>query len=149
MGNICSESPQDNYLTPLQITGPNVSTPGFATSSSGELFCDGISVETIRQEHLDSNKPFFLYSQAKLDQNLNAYTKAVSSLPCNTLVGYSMKANNNLAILRRVKEAGAGVVVVSANELRVALEVIGIDPNKIVYNGNGKKIAEIKYAIFY
>jgi len=60
-----------------------------------------------------------------------------------------MKANNTLAILRRVKEAGAGVVVVSANELRVALEIVGIDPTKIVYNGNGKTIAEIKYAVFY
>jgi diaminopimelate decarboxylase len=60
-----------------------------------------------------------------------------------------MKANNNLAILRRVKAAGAGVVVVSANELRVALEVIGFSPEKIVYNGNGKTVEEIKYAIFY
>ena len=54
-----------------------------------------------------------------------------------------MKANNTLAILRRVKIAGAGVVVVSANELKTALEIIKIDPSKIVYNGNGKTISEI------
>ena len=44
-------------------------------------------------------------------------------------------------------KAGAGVVAVSGNEVRTAIEIVGIPSSKIVYNGNGKTLPEIKYAV--
>jgi diaminopimelate decarboxylase len=57
-------------------------------------------------------------------------------------VHYSVKANSGLALLRRLKEAGAGFDVVSGGELVRCLR-IGADPARIVFAGVGKTDAEL------
>ena len=148
MGNICASgqsAPNQNQSWPKQLTRVSEKS-GFNSTDKGEILCDGVVVEEIRQM-LGPTTPFFLYSQEQLVRNLDKYMEAVKSLPCKTLVGYSMKANNNLAIMRQVKNSGAGVVAVSGNEVRTAIEIVGIAADKIVYNGNGKTLTEIKYAV--
>ncbi|XLU48672.1 hypothetical protein S245_043486, partial [Arachis hypogaea] len=45
----------------------------------------------------------------------------------NYVIGYAIKANNNLKILEHLRHLGCGAVLVSGNELRLALHV-GFDP---------------------
>ena len=59
-----------------------------------------------------------------------------------SIIGYAIKANNNLTILKHLRELGSGAVLVSGNELRIALAA-GFDPKRTVLNGNGKTIAEL------
>ena len=57
-------------------------------------------------------------------------------------VHYSVKANSGLALLRRLKDAGAGFDVVSGGELERCRR-IGADPRRIVFAGVGKTDAEL------
>jgi diaminopimelate decarboxylase len=56
-----------------------------------------------------------------------------------------VKANNNLPVLRLLRELGCGAVLVSGNELRLALQA-GFDPTRCIFNGNGKTLEDLKLA---
>jgi diaminopimelate decarboxylase len=66
--------------------------------------------------------------------------------PERPLVCYAVKANSNLAVLRVFAELGAGADVVSEGELRRALAA-GFPPERIVFSGIGKTVAELEAAL--
>ena len=82
--------------------------------------------------------------QAKLTDNYTAYSTALAGL--DSLIGYAVKANNNLPILKHLCKLGSGAVLVSGNELALALEA-GFDPARTIFNGNGKLPAELAAAV--
>lgn len=51
------------------------------------------------------------------------------------IIGYAVKANNNLPIMKHLQRLGSGAVLVSGNELQMA-KVAGFDPSMIIFNGN-------------
>jgi diaminopimelate decarboxylase len=69
----------------------------------------------------------FLYSKAKLTANFKAYEQAMGDLP--HIIGYAVKANNNLELLRHLSSLSSGAVLVSGNELQVA-KAAGFDTTK-------------------
>ena len=71
--------------------------------------------------------PFYLYSQARVVANINAYRKALEGL--NYIIGYAVKANNNFKIMQLLQGQGSGAVLVSGNELKLAMAA-GFDPSK-------------------
>ena len=71
--------------------------------------------------------PFYLYSQARMTANFRAYEKALDGL--DSIIGYAIKANNNLPIARHLAKLGSGAVLVSGNELKMALAA-GFDPTR-------------------
>ena len=73
------------------------------------------------------NSPFYLYSPARIASNYQAYDAALSGL--RAIIGYAVKANNNLHILRQLQRLGSGAVLVSGNELKLALEA-GFDTSR-------------------
>ena len=77
--------------------------------------------------------------------NFRAYEKAIDGLE-SAFIGYAVKANHNLHVLKHLASLGSGAVLVSGNELRIAL-MAGFEPSKIVFNGNGKTIADLELAI--
>ena len=85
--------------------------------------------------------PFYVYSQKSIT---NAYNKIKNSL--NAEIFFSVKANSNLAILSIMKSLGAGAGVVSAGELERAINA-GIAHSKIIFEGVGKSINDVEYAI--
>ena len=85
--------------------------------------------------------PFYLYSQKSIT---DAYKKLRDSL--NTKIFFSVKANSNQAIISLMKSLGAGADVVSAGELERALRA-GISPDKIIFEGVGKSLNDIEYAV--
>jgi diaminopimelate decarboxylase len=58
---------------------------------------------------------------------MQAYEAALSGLP--SFIGYAVKANNNLKILQHLQQLGSGAVLVSGNELQLALKA-GFDPTR-------------------
>ena len=69
----------------------------------------------------------------------------MSNMDSSDLVCYSVKANNNLNILKSFVDKGLGFDVVSGGELQKAIKA-GANPKKIVFSGVGKTSAELKLA---
>lgn len=114
---------------------------GFYTGEDGYLYCDNIKVDDIRNEVKES--PFYLYSQRRITANYRAYEAALSGL--DSIIGYAVKANNNLKIVKHLQALGSGAVLVSGNELKMAMAA-GFDPSRTILNGNGKLPWELELA---
>jgi diaminopimelate decarboxylase len=157
------------------FTAPAGKGLGFYTGDDGYLYCDEVRVDDVRamaeaspfylysqvreererrktsartrQEKKNSTFPPFsprCLLQAKLTANYTAYATALAGL--DSLIGYAVKANNNLPILRHLCGLGSGAVLVSGNELALALKA-GFDPARTIFNGNGKLPWELEAAV--
>ncbi|KAL3700307.1 hypothetical protein R1sor_018329 [Riccia sorocarpa] len=116
--------------------------PAF-TSDDGYLYCENKKIQDIiEKEKLGSC--FYLYSKPQLSRNYQAYEQALEGL--NSIIGYAIKANNNYKILQHFASLGSGAVLVSGQELKLALEA-GFDPTRCVFNGNGKLQNELIFAV--
>ncbi|CAN6334796.1 unnamed protein product [Urochloa humidicola] len=113
----------------------------FSRGADGYLYCEGVRVEDAMAAAARS--PFYLYSKPQVLRNFAAYREALQGL--RSVVGYAVKANNNLPVLRLLRELGCGAVLVSGNELRLALQA-GFDPTRCIFNGNGKTLDDLKLA---
>jgi len=106
-----------------------------------ELFCEEVSVSEIAGA---VNTPFYLYSHATLTKHFRAFDGAFDEM--DHLTCFAMKSNSNMAILKLFALEGAGVDIVSGGELFRALRG-GIEPEKIVYSGVGKRAEDMAYAL--
>ncbi len=106
-----------------------------------QLCCEGVSLADIAGK---VGTPFYLYSEKTLRQHFRVFDSAFSDLP--HIVCYAVKANSNIALLRLFASEGGGVDIVSGGELYRALQA-GVDPQKVVYSGVGKRLDEIEYAL--
>ncbi|XP_075504506.1 diaminopimelate decarboxylase 1, chloroplastic-like [Primulina tabacum] len=113
----------------------------FTKSEDGFLCCEGVKVEEIME--VVERRPFYLYSKPQITRNVEAYKEALEGL--DSIIGYAIKANNNLKILEHLRSLGCGAVLVSGNELRLALRA-GFDPTRCVFNGNGKILEDLVLA---
>lgn len=104
--------------------------------------CEGVSVRDLLNDVEQS--PFYVYSKAQILSNYKAYQQALDGL--DSIIGYAIKANNNLKIVEMLSSMGSGAVLVSGNELLLAKKA-GMDMSKTVFNGNGKSIDELKLAV--
>ena len=88
--------------------------------------------------------PFYWYDSQLLDQTL----KTVKSLAdkYGYHIHYAVKANGNIEILRRMREAGLGTDCVSGNEILQSIAA-GIAPDKIAFAGVGKSDEEIQIGL--
>jgi len=108
---------------------------------NGELYCEGVPVKSVAQR---VGTPFYLYSSNTLMNHYRAFDSAFVDVP--HIICFALKSNPNSAVLRLLSKEGAGADIVSGGELFRALRA-GIDTQKIVYAGVGKRRDEIEYAI--
>ncbi|KAK7337069.1 hypothetical protein VNO77_17628 [Canavalia gladiata] len=113
----------------------------FAKPEDGYLYCEGIRVHEIMESV--ERRPFYLYSKPQITRNVEAYRDALEGL--TSIIGYAIKANNNLKILEHLRQLGCGAVLVSGNELKLALRA-GFDPTRCIFNGNGKILEDLVLA---
>lgn len=106
------------------------------------MTCESVRIRDV-QDALDTS-PVYIYSKAQLVHNYNAYKEALGGL--DSIIGYAIKANNNLRIVELLRSLGSGAVLVSGNELRLAVRA-GMDMTKTVFNGNGKTTDELEFAV--
>lgn len=107
----------------------------------GRLHAEDVGVETIAAE---IGTPFYCYSTATLSRHYQVFASAFSDI--DALVCYAVKANSNQAVLATLAGLGAGADVVSGGELIRAIRA-GIPPEKIMFSGVGKTVAEIDVAL--
>ncbi|KAF6258687.1 diaminopimelate decarboxylase [Scenedesmus sp. NREL 46B-D3] len=125
-----------------QFSQPAGKGMGFYTGEDGYMYCDNLRVDDIRHQVPES--PFYLYSRDRITANITAYKQALAGL--DHIIGYAVKANNNLKIMQHLCGLGSGAVLVSGNELQLAIKA-GFDPSKTIFNGNGKLPAELELAV--
>jgi diaminopimelate decarboxylase len=103
----------------------------------GQLHAEQVPLARLAAE---VGTPFYCYSDAALRASYEEFATAVAGQPAT--ICYSLKANNNLAIVRTLASLGAGADVVSEGELRCALAA-GVPEDKIVFAGVGKTATEM------
>jgi len=109
---------------------------------NGYLYCDGLKVKEI----IESKKatPFYLYSTEQIKSNYKDYVTALDGLPA--VISYAVKANGNVTLLKIIREMGSWATLVSGNEIRLAAAA-GFKYDQMIFNGNGKTIPELRYAV--
>jgi diaminopimelate decarboxylase len=120
--------------------GEGILTSGF-TRVDGALVCDGVSLDEIATA---VDTPAYVYSAATVRDRYARLDSALAVLPHR--VHYTLKANSNAAILRLVRELGAGAAVVSGGELFRARRA-GFAGSDIIFGGVGKTERELCEAL--
>lgn len=87
--------------------------------------------------------PIYIYD---LDIIYENYKKLKRSLPYNSQIYYSLKANSHDLVVKKIIKIGAGAEVSSLNELDISINA-GLNNKKLLYTGPGKTDDEINYII--
>ncbi|MBA2628088.1 MAG: diaminopimelate decarboxylase [Gemmatimonadales bacterium] len=88
--------------------------------------------------------PAYVYNADAICARYAALDEALGGVPHR--ICFAVKANSNLAVLRVLRDLGAGADIVSAGELARALAA-GFAPGRIVFSGVGKTADELRAAV--
>ena len=109
----------------------------------GELRCGEMPAAELAELF---GTPLYVYDIRRVDDRVQAFQSAFQGI--DKLIAYSVKANGNLSILRRLDGLGCGADITSQGELFRAQQA-GIPGRRIVFAGVGKTEAEIEAALEY
>ena len=107
----------------------------------GRLCVEAVDVAALAAE---VGTPLYVYSAAGMRERLASLFAAFAGQRLR--VFFAAKANSNLAVIRTLHAAGAGIEVVSAGEIRRALAA-GVPGADIVFAGVAKRDDEIRLAL--
>jgi diaminopimelate decarboxylase len=107
----------------------------------GALRLGGVPLAAIAAE---VGTPVFVYNAAAIRASYRALDAALSPLPHR--ICYAVKANGTLAVLRILRDLGAGADIVSGGELARVLAA-GFAPERVVFSGVGKAATELRQAV--
>jgi diaminopimelate decarboxylase len=88
--------------------------------------------------------PAFVYNAEAIRERYRTLDAALTRVPHR--ICFAVKANSNLAVLRILRDLGAGADIVSAGEMARALRA-GFAPEHIVFSGVGKTADELRAAV--
>jgi diaminopimelate decarboxylase len=108
---------------------------------NGALHLAGVSLPDVAE---GVGTPAFVYNAEAIRERYRALDAALAPVPHR--ICFALKANGNLAVLKVLRDLGAGVDIVSAGEMARALAV-GYPAEKIVFSGVGKTGAELQAAV--
>jgi diaminopimelate decarboxylase len=108
---------------------------------NGKLYAENVDLTTIAETY---GTPCYVYSRATLEQHWHAFDHALKNY--RHLICYAVKANSNLTVLKILAQLGSGFDIVSGGELERVLRAGG-KPDKIVFSGVGKTVAEMRRAL--
>jgi diaminopimelate decarboxylase len=109
--------------------------------TGGTLHLSGVSLAEVAER---VGTPVFVYNANAIRNRYRTLDGALSGVPHR--VCYAVKANSNLAVLRILRDLGAGADIVSQGELARVLRA-GFGADRIVFSGVGKTAAEIHAAV--
>jgi diaminopimelate decarboxylase len=109
---------------------------------------DGLCFEDVPLNAIadDYGTPVWVYGAGTIRAGYAALAAAFAEAGLDAKIHYAVKANDHLAVLRVLREAGAGADVVSLGEFLRA-RTAGIAADDIVFSGVGKTAAEIEAAL--
>jgi diaminopimelate decarboxylase len=100
----------------------------------------GHDLERLGKKH---QTPLYVYSSKRIQEKLDLLRSSFSS---SLHIHYSVKANSNRQVLKFLKSKSVGVDVVSAGEVKRALEC-GFKGQQIIFSGVGKSHEEIEFSL--
>ncbi|MEO5969183.1 MAG: diaminopimelate decarboxylase [Bdellovibrionia bacterium] len=119
-----------------------MSTPlHYFNYQKGVLSTGGCSLTKIAEE---VGTPAYVYSAEAFLTPLQEFRQGLQGV--DHLICFAVKSNSNLAILKLLGDAGAGMDIVSGGELYRARQA-GISDDKIVFSGIGKTAKEMASAL--
>ena len=110
-------------------------------SIDGELWAGERRVADLVAEF---GSPLYIYDAGVIEAAYRRIEAAFAGV--DLLIAYSVKANSNLEILRRLRALGAGADIVSRGELHRCLAA-GFSPDDMVFAGVGKTEVEMEAAL--
>lgn len=122
------------------LTDSRLTDAGLAWSG-GALRLAGVPLGAIAAE---VGTPVYVYNAGAIRDRYRSLDAALAGLPHR--ICYAVKANSTLAVLRVLRDLGAGADIVSAGEMARALAA-GFQPDRIVFSGVGKAAAELRQAV--
>ncbi len=108
---------------------------------NGTAYMDDVSLEAIA---LAVGTPSYVYSSSTIRSQYTRLSQALAAVPHH--IHYSVKANSNLALLKLLRELGAGVDIVSGGELYRS-QLAGYSGKHVVFSGVGKSARELEEAL--
>jgi diaminopimelate decarboxylase len=117
--------------------------PAFSMHAQDGLCFEGVPLNAVADAH---GTPVWVYGGATLRGRYAALAGAFSAVGLAPHIHYAVKANDHLAILTILREAGAGADVVSRGEFLRALKA-GVTPGDIVFSGVGKSPEDLRAAL--
>ena len=107
----------------------------------GSLVMAGVPLSTVADA---VGTPAYVYNTEAIGARYAELDRALAPVPHR--ICYAVKANGNLAVLRVLRDLGAGADIVSAGELARALAA-GFPAERIVFSGVGKSADELRAAV--
>lgn len=107
----------------------------------GSLVMAGVPLSAIADA---VGTPVYVYNAEAIRARYAELDAALAAVPHR--ICYAVKANGNLAVLRVLRDLGAGADIVSAGELGRALAA-GFSAERIVFSGVGKSAEELRVAV--
>ncbi len=117
--------------------------PSLAMHAADGLCFEDVPLHAIADAH---GTPVWVYGAGTLRTRFAALHDAFADVGLAPRIHYAVKANDHLAILDTLRQAGAGADVVSLGELRRARQA-GIAPAHIVFSGVGKTATQLAAAL--
>ena len=108
----------------------------------GVIHCEGVPLPLIAAK---VGTPVYVYSSGGVRHQARALRASLSAID-DPLIAYAVKANPNAAVLATLAAEGLGADVVSGGEYSRARGA-GIAPDRIVFSGVGKTVAEMRLAL--
>ena len=107
----------------------------------GALHLGSVPLAAIARE---VGTPVYVYNARAIRERYRTLDGALAGVPHR--ICYAVKANSTLAVLRILRDLGAGADIVSAGEMARALAA-GFAPDQIVFSGVGKGTEELRQAV--
>jgi diaminopimelate decarboxylase len=101
----------------------------------------GVAVDELAQSF---GTPLYVYDATKIVEQIRTLQQAFSGVKHK--IKFAAKALTNVSVLKLIRQAGAGVDVVSIFEARLALHA-GFSPSEIMFTPNGVSFDEIKSGV--
>ncbi len=116
--------------------------PHMGINSEGHLTMGGADLVELAERY---GTPLYVYDEQRIRERYREFRRAFSSYsPLD--VYYACKANSALAVLRVLRDEGAGADIVSEGELFLALRA-GFEGERIIFTGNCKTDRELEAAV--
>jgi diaminopimelate decarboxylase len=130
---------EDKFVTENSMSKPL----DFFTYQNGSLSADDVALSEVADL---IGTPVYVYSANAFQAPLRELQKGLKGI--DHLICFAVKSNSNIAILKLLAEAGAGMDLVSGGELYRA-QAAGVPGDRIVFSGVGKTPGEIAAALQY
>ncbi len=122
---------------------PQIWPDSVRRSDFGELTIGGAGISSLVKEF---GSPLFIFDEAHVRNRARSYASAFNAGQIQTDVYYASKAFLSTKVAKWLVEEGLGIDVCTEGELAVALRA-GVKPEKIIFHGNNKSVAELETAV--